>query len=94
MTGCRECGNDFKPSGRAALHCSERCRLAFNRRRRDRGAELYDFVMSGHPDTVEKLVGSYRTADKALRGGRPSFQPTTQALVRLPASYGPQGDNR
>lgn len=91
---CRECGTPFIPSRRPALHCSETCRTAFNRRRRERGAELYDFVMAGQTAVVEMLLGAYKTADMATRDGRPSFQPTQQAILAIPATFGLRGDNR
>jgi len=93
---CRECGRPFIPTRRPALHCSTRCRNKFNRRRRDRGAELYDFIMEGNSTlVVAKLLGAYRTADNALREGRPSYQPITQAMLRLPVEFsGMTGDGR
>lgn len=94
MIGCRECGSDMTGIKQPALHCSQPCRLAFNRRRRDRGAELYDFIMAGDQEKVTELISAYRQADKVKRQGRPSYQPTQQAQLRLPMMYGMNGDNR
>lgn len=91
---CRECGKPFIPSRRPALHCSEGCRTTFNRRRRERGAELYDFVMAGRTEVVEMLLGAYKSADMAKRGGRPSYQPIEQAILAIPVAMNLQGDNR
>lgn len=91
---CRECGKGFSGKRPSALFCGGPCRQAFNRRRRDRGAELYDFVMVKDTDTIKGLVDAYKTADKALREGRPSWQPTRVAIMNIPAAYGSIGDKR
>jgi predicted nucleic acid-binding Zn ribbon protein len=94
---CRECGKEFVARQRTAQFCSDPCRAAFNRRRRDRGAELYDFVMSPGKATepiVRNLIDAYRAADAALRGGRPSYQPPEAAQMALPAAFGAHGDGR
>jgi hypothetical protein len=96
---CRECGGAMKngkgkPMKALALFCSGECRQAFNRRRRDRGAELYDFVMQAENSQVEKLKGAYQSADKVKRAGRPSWQPLTAAAVALPVVFGADGDGR
>jgi hypothetical protein len=102
LKGCRECGFGFRASQRTTLFCSTACRAAFNRRRHDRGAELYDLMMVNSFETphnalrpeIQNLVTAYRDADKALRCGRPSWQPWEQAKIRLPMSYGKEGDGR
>jgi len=96
---CRECGKPFQPRQTWALFCDTACRGAFNRRRRDRGTEVYDFVMAlSHGadvrDVLDKLCDAYKQADKVLRNGRESFQPTTLALTRIPQVFGEQGDKR
>lgn len=92
---CKECGEAFETQRNQALFCSDTCRLKFNRRRRDRGAELYDFIMvHGNAATVKRLVEAYRTSDKVLRAGRPSWQDTQMAIVNLPAVFGNSGDKR
>lgn len=96
IAACRECGKPFERKKWSALHCSSGCRLAFNTRRRNRGAELYDFIMAGgQREMVDRLIRSYKIADRVLRDGRHSFQPTTQATMRISPSYdGAKGDNR
>lgn len=91
---CRECGTGFEARHTGALFCGDPCRIGFNRRRRDRGAELYDAIMSGVPDAVEKLKAAYRQADEARRAGRPSHQPWNIAKLKLPVAYGAEGDGR
>lgn len=92
---CQECGKPVNRAKTNARFCGTPCRLAFTRRRRDRGAELYDFVMSGSSEpVVHKLTEAYRLADKVLRDGRPSYQPAEVAVLNLPLSFGNQGDKR
>lgn len=94
---CRECGKAFEGRSMSALFCSATCRGLFNKRRRDRGAELYDFVMVAYPTThplVWRLVEQYLSADKVLRAGRPSYQSEITARSALPAVYGECGDGR
>lgn len=97
--GCRECGKPFTPRQPSALFCSTVCRGSFNRRRRDRGTEIYDFVMAASVgvdcnDTINALLNSYKTADKAIRDGRPSYQPIDQAVTRIPLAFSDLGDKR
>lgn len=93
---CQECGTVFIPRDVRALFCSTGCKQDFNTRRRNRGAELYDFVMGEGPksETVAKLIAAYKAADKAKRAGRPSHQNVRVALLRLPHAYGKDGDGR
>ncbi len=101
LTPCAECGKP--PEGRleGTRFCSTGCRLAFNRRRRDRGTELYDVLMSARYEhngatvkMVDALVSAYVLADKKLRAGRMSWQPWATAQYRIPQVYGPNGDGR
>lgn len=91
---CAECGHQFRTQRREARFCSDSCRLDFNRRRRDRGAELYDFYMDGDHDTAKRLAAAYKDADKAKRAGRPSWQSRSQAIFNVPAAFGKDGDKR
>ena len=43
---CKECGKAFEAKKAEAKFCSQKCRLTFNNRRRDRGAVLYDILMN------------------------------------------------
>lgn len=94
---CRECGKEFEAKTVSALFCASACRSAFNRRRRDRGAELYDFVMASYPTQhplLAKLLEAYRTADLYYRAGRLSYQRETDARAALPVVFGETGDGR
>lgn len=98
---CRECGKPFQPRQTWALFCDGACRRVFNRRRRDRGTELYDFVMAQHGNqpidyrpVIHKLCEAYRVSDLTLRNGRESWQPPSLALTRIPVAYGDNGDKR
>jgi predicted nucleic acid-binding Zn ribbon protein len=98
---CQECGKPYENPSKLALFCSTGCRLKFNRRRRDRGTELYDLVMSARfetngatKDLVERLLNAYRDSDKTKRGGRMSWQTWKTAQYRIPQSYSKSGDMR
>lgn len=112
ITCCLECGNaltvpgqNSKPSP-AKKFCQPACRMAFNNRRRDRGAELYDLFMGlrFNRDEAAKmgiwsqmctLASAYRDADNHKRAGRPSFQSLKDAIDALPiARSSTAGDNR
>lgn len=95
---CRECGEPFTAKTLSAAFCPTKpCRAAFNRRRRDRGAELYDFVMAAYPTThpmVKMLAEAYRAADLDKRAGRNSYQREVDARAALPVVFGVHGDGR
>lgn len=94
---CQECGVAFNAKSTAAVFCGTPCRSEFNKRRRERGAELYDFVMAAYPTThplIWKLAEAYRASDLALRAGRRSFQREVDARAALPAVFGERGDGR
>lgn len=100
---CRECGASTAREGRGRpkVFCSKTCRMKWHNRRLQRGAELYDFVMSwrferDQADTlgqITRLASAYRDADKKLRAGRPSWD-VEEAQGRLPLGYSINGDNR
>lgn len=98
---CQECGKAHDSPNKAALFCSTGCRLKFNRRRRDRGTELYDVLMSarfeqnGAPkDLIDKLLNAYIASDKAKRSGRMSWQAWKTAQYRIPQLFSNTGDGR
>ena len=91
---CRECGKDFITARSQVYFCSTACRTAFNRRRRDRGAELYDFWMADDKTTLPVLRKSYLDADQAIRAGRKSWQDLREAKFKLPRVFGQLGDKR
>lgn len=92
---CLECGN---PSGRGnqpeKLFCCTSCRLAFNNRRMQRGAEIYDLfrVLRREPDEAKRLnlwtqicrlELAWQTEDEKNRQGRKSYMPAKRALANL-----------
>jgi recombinational DNA repair protein (RecF pathway) len=92
---CRECGKPFQPRHRHSLFDGPVCKQHWNNRRRERGAELYDFVMANPANPlIRRMVAAYKAADLKLRGGRPSSQDVDTATMRIPSSYGMDGDGR
>lgn len=103
---CRECGVGYEAKKAASLFCSSPCRMAFNNRRRDRGAELYDLFMATRFDRKDagearawalmcSLASAYRDADKATRGGRDSWRDLDEAVAAIPNGFSKQaGDGR
>jgi len=91
MPACVECAKTFRARQWNAQFCSAACRGAFNTRRRDRGAELYDLLMSAaygkEPATATKdLLEAYKKSDEMLRDGRRSWQPWNRAKMNMPAA--------
>lgn len=83
---CLECGKAFHGKRQPAKFCSHACRVAFTNRRRDRGAELYDIVMSLDQETrthaiprnayefgLRDLVEAWHKEDRRDRKGRQSW---------------------
>lgn len=100
---CKECGVGYRAERQTSEFCSSKCRMAFNQRRRERGVELYDVLMSSRfdmktiaapGDIVNRLLDAYRTADTAKRSGRASWQPWREAQTSIPMAYGKEGDKR
>lgn len=101
---CQECGQGFKSHKPGRQFCTDSCRHRHNRRRRDRGTELYDFVMLAHAgdsavqgkaaDMVAALCKAYTRADQALRQGRRSFQRYNAAVMGIKSVHGDRGDGR
>lgn len=57
---CKECGTEFTAKKIEAKFCCQQCRLAFNNRRRDRGAVLYDVLMNCRydRDVAQQVFGT------------------------------------
>lgn len=93
---CQECGTSFTPRHVAARFCTPVHKERWNRRRRERGAEMYDVVMNEglKSELAGRLLDAYRTADTKLRDGRKSYQDMSAAVVNIPMAYGPSGDLR
>lgn len=95
---CTECGAEFTTPVKTCEFCDKGCRMAWHNRRRDRGAELYDILMTCRFDRehaeneglvlstiLSNLAGHYRDADKDKRAGRKSWD--KNAHLRLPLGY-------
>lgn len=91
---CAECGKPIKSRRSIAKYCSQGCSVAFTRRRRDRGAELYDFIMQGEMVRVSTLLEAYHASDRELRGGRPSYLSLAEASAGMPIVWSKYGDKR
>jgi hypothetical protein len=85
---CQECGKETRSKG---PFCSAACRYAFNNRRKQRGAELYDFFMDirHNRDVASKnglwqkacrLASNWKAEDDAKRDGRRSWRRTSEYL--------------
>jgi hypothetical protein len=92
---CAECGQALGEAGKPKLFCSSVCRQAFNNRRMQRGAMLYDLFMTmryergrakvlGIWAIVCRMAMEWRREDDAKRGGRKSWQRAGSVLDRLP----------
>lgn len=90
---CQECGTAFQ-SKKQALFCCTPCRLSFNNRRMQRGAELYDLFRSLRRERAEakrlniwtqicRLELQWQTEDDKQRPGRRSYMPPKKALANL-----------
>jgi hypothetical protein len=82
IRGCRECGGQLSGSRE---FCNGRCRSAFHNRRKQRGADLYDLVMShrfereaakeqGAWSLLCRMASSFREEDNQKRAGRKSWE--------------------
>ena len=97
---CRECGGPLTivgPRGQLPKFCAEPCRTAFNMRRRQRGAELYDLLMANQFErqaparkngqlrrAIGRLLSRFRDEDHRARNGRASWGDWREALERDP----------
>lgn len=84
---CMECGCDLIETavrtGPRAKFCGPACSKVFNNRRMTRGAEMYDYVMSGRferathasswRETLTVMASHYRERDRREREGRKSW---------------------
>lgn len=92
---CQECGEPLAGMKPEARFCTSKCRLAFNNRRLQRGAELYDLFMAMRYDrSAAKDAGAWsmlcrmaqqmREEDLRERDGRKSWQPASRVLKDRP----------
>lgn len=89
---CQECGNRI--TGRPKQFCSSPCRQAFNNRRMQRGAQMYDLfrAMRRERDTAKDLglwaeichlEYRWQQEDERERPGRRSYVAPRMALTHL-----------
>lgn len=90
---CFECGISPTPR-RSQLFCNSDCRQAFNNRRMQRGADLYDLFRAlrrerdkakalGIWTQICRLELGWQEQDEAERPGRRSYMPPERALANL-----------
>ncbi len=88
---CDECGEPHKSKGR---FCGTPCRQAFNNRRLQRGAQVYDLVYAMRYDRDSaktlgvwaelcRVVEQWNQEDKAEHGGRKTYIPPKVAIANL-----------
>jgi predicted nucleic acid-binding Zn ribbon protein len=92
--GCLECGKLWNERKPGRLFCSSSCRVTFNNRRLQRGAELYDLfrAMRRERDDAKtlgiwaemcRLELRWQQEDQEQRPGRRSYMPPRKALTNL-----------
>ncbi|ACL57614.1 hypothetical protein [Methylobacterium nodulans] len=92
---CLECGQPYGAAVRHSGFCSTACRQAWNNRRLQRGAEVYDLFMAfrfHRPlaralkllSALNRLASLYRDEDRHKRAGRPSWRATDVVLASRP----------
>lgn len=85
LNACLECGCDIPPGPHDREFCCSAHRTAWNNRRLQRGAALYDLYMAHRFQRVEaqaaglfqainRLASDFRAEDRALREGRRSWR--------------------
>ena len=103
---CLECGGEGLQLGvERREFCCNPCRMAWHKRRRDRGAEIYDLFMACRFERgkaklhalwtlMSSLASAYRDADNHKRAGRRSWRRIDDAVGSIPSAFGRQGDGR
>lgn len=90
---CLECGAAFDRAGDHGTFCGAKCRLAWNNRRLQRGAEIYDLLMTlrferrsatGVFTALCRAAAAFRAADHAERAGRASWSNARTIIARRP----------
>lgn len=87
---CKECGNRITASPRPKEFCSTSCRQAFNNRRMQRGAELYDLFRALRRERAKakqlnlwtqicRLELEWQMQDERERPGRKSYMETEKS---------------
>ena len=92
---CVECGAPYAAKKQTALFCSSDCRDMFHRRRKERGAVLYDMVMAMRYErgrSAEKKLytmlcreaAEFRDIDNRQRNGRKSWRDIDEVIAERP----------
>lgn len=92
---CQECGKALQGGNDAKKFCHQACRLRFNNRRLQRGAEFYDLFMAMRYERDEakqlgvwglmcRMAQKMREDDQRDRDGRKSWRPPAEALANRP----------
>ena len=88
---CKECGSPQTTTRRGKGFCSDRCRVVFNNRRLQRGADLYDLFRALRRERDEaktlniwteicRLEKIWQDEDETMRPGRRSYIEPRRAL--------------
>lgn len=91
---CLECASAIEGRRIGKEFCSSQCRLAFNNRRMQRGAEIYDLFRAlrrergvakelGLWSEICRLERQWQDEDEAARPGRRSYMPPRKAITNL-----------
>jgi len=94
LQSCQECGAPITGGRIGQEFCAKECRQAFNNRRMQRGAELYDLFRALRRErgaakdlaiwtAICRLELKWQTEDEAARPGRKSYMPPRKALANL-----------
>lgn len=92
---CLECGRPYEAGSQRSDFCGSPCRLAWNNRRLQRGAEFYDLVVALRFDRatatrlkvwrlINRLASIFRDEDRREREGRASWRPPAAIIERRP----------
>lgn len=91
---CLECGLAFSPVRHEAEFCADPCRDRFQKRRRERGADLYDAFMAsrfergaakeaGLFSLMMSIAAHWREQDRREREGRRSWTSMAKLATSL-----------
>ena len=78
---CKECGESFVVLRRDQEFCGSPCRQQYHARRRDKGMELYDLVMSWQKNRAGGNLTALSRAARALRNAEDERLAQRQARI-------------
>lgn len=92
---CLDCGAAYESAMAHSEFCSPACRRRWNNRRARRGAAVYDLFMATRYQrelvgplklwrALNRLAAQFRLEDRRARGGRRSWTPPREVLLRRP----------